>query len=180
MRLLSAVSLSLAALLLVANVQGAGLYRWVDANGKVQYGDVPAPEVKQAEKKKFRDITSAADAGLPFEARRAVQNFPVTLHTADNCVAPCQKARDLLNKRGVPFTEKKLVTQEETNQYRKDSSSDNTPGLTVGKEWHNGYEAEDWNAALDFAGYPKAAPYRAPAPVAIPKSSPTIKGGSAQ
>ena len=179
MRLL--VSLSLAtALLLAANAQGAGLYRWVDANGEIHYGDVPAPEVKQAEKKKFSDVTSAPDAALSFEARRAAQNFPVTLYVADNCVAPCQKARDLLSKRGVPYTEKKLVTQAETDQYRKDSASDQTPGLTVGKEWHSGFQLEDWNAALDFAGYPKVAPYRAPAPVPVPKSSPTIKGGSAQ
>lgn len=161
---------------LCATAQAAGLYRWVDESGKVQYGDVPAPEVKQAEKKKFSDVKDAPHANLPYESRRALQNFPVTLYVAENCKDPCQKARDLLHKRGIPFTEKILSDTHEMDAFRKESGSEQTPTVSIGKVWLSGFLAEQWNSELDVAGYPRVAPYRAPAPAqAPPKSAPTIK-----
>lgn len=161
---------------LCSTAQAAGLYRWVDETGKVHYGDVPAPEIKQAEKKKFSDVKGAPNADLPYESRRAIQNFPVTLYVAENCKDPCQKARDLLQKRGVPFTEKILSDEQGMNEFRKISGSEQTPTVSIGKVWLSGFQAEQWNGELDVAGYPKVAPYRVPAPAQLPpKSAPTIK-----
>lgn len=161
---------------LCVTAQAAGLYRWVDESGKVHYGDVPAPEVKQAEKKKFSNITDVPKAGLPYESRRALQNFPVTLYVADNCKEPCQKARDLLQKRGVPFTEKVLLDAKDIDAFQMASGSSEMPTVSIGKVWLSGFLAEQWNSELDIAGYPKLAPYRAPAAPALPpKSAPTIK-----
>ncbi|MDO8292170.1 MAG: hypothetical protein Q7T29_04830, partial [Gallionella sp.] len=42
---------------------------------------------------------------LPYETRRAQQNFPVTLYVAENCTEYCDQARELLIKRGIPFSE---------------------------------------------------------------------------
>jgi len=149
-----------ALLLVVAGAQAEGLYRWVDKDGKVHYGDVPAEEAAKVEKKKFGVDHEVANAGLPYETRRAVERFPVTLYVAENCAEPCRQARDLLNKRGIPFTEKTLGTQKEIDEFKRITGSDSTPTLTVGKRHIKGFEAEQWNGELSSAGYPKLAPYR--------------------
>ena len=92
---------------------------------------------------------------LPYETQRAMQNFPVTLYTFPECGSACQKARDMLNKRGIPFTEKSLTTQEDIEAFRKDSGDGQVPALTIGKTWLKGFLDEQWNNELDFAGYPK-------------------------
>lgn len=155
--------LLLAGLLVASPFAQAGeLYRWMDPSGKVYYGDEPPAEAPLVESLEFRD-EAAQDAGLPYETRRAQQNFPVTLYVADNCVEFCERARELLTKRGIPFTEKNLVAQEEIDAFKQASGGDNVPALAVGKTFVNGFNAERWHNELDIAGYPKIAPYRAPA-----------------
>jgi hypothetical protein len=151
------------------------LYRWIDAQGKVHYGDLPPVGATQ-----ITLIKSPADAGpvedMPYETRLAHQNFPVTLYVADNCAEPCDQARSFLNKRGIPFSEKKLVTQEDINVFKALSGFDSVPALLVGRGFLKGFQANQWNKELDIAGYPKTAPFRLPAalpvPVILPASAP--------
>lgn len=149
-----------ALLLAIGSAQAEGLYRWVDKSGAVHYGDVPTEEAAGVEKKKFGADHELDNADLPYETRRAVERFPVTLYVASNCAEPCQQARDLLNKRGIPFTEKSLHTQKEFDDFKRQTGSDSVPTLTVGKRYLKGFQAEQWNGELSTAGYPKLAPYR--------------------
>ena len=159
----------LVSLLVMANVQAVDLYRSIDKDGKVHYSDTPLPESEDVEKLKS-DILPDADEGLPYETLRAKQTFPVTLYTFPGCGAPCGLGRDFLNKRGIPFTEKSLVKSEDIDEFSKASGGIEVPKLLVGKSWIKGFLAEQWTRELDFAGYPKTAPYRprpaAPAPAA--------------
>ena len=140
----------------------AATYRWVDQTGKVQYGDQqPAAGATKVEQKKFYIPPPADNADLPYETRLAQEKFPVTLYVASNCKEPCQKARDFLNNRGIPFSEKNVLTQKELDDFKKQSGSDESPTLGVGKTYLKGFQAQDWNKELDSAGYPKNAPYRA-------------------
>lgn len=142
------------------NAQAGKLYRWIDAQGTVHYGDTPPADAAQVETRKLSDsVTPGED--LPYEARRAQQNFPVTLYAADNCTNPCDQARNLLNKRGIPFSEKKLTTQQDIDAFKALSGSDSTPTLAVGRTFLKGFLAAQWHNELDIAGYPKTAPYRA-------------------
>ena len=136
------------------------LYRWVDKSGKVHYGDAPAGEAVQVEKKKLPAIQDGED--MPYESYLARQNFPVTLYTADNCIEPCQMARDFLNKRGIPFTEKALLTQKEVDDLKQQSGSEQAPMLAVGKAYLSGFEAGQWDSELNIAGYPKILLYHPP------------------
>jgi glutaredoxin len=156
------VVLVLAGLLAVVLFARAGdLYRWVDTSGKVHYGDAPPPDAPLVESLGFHD--EAAPGGeLPYETRRARQNFPVTLYVAENCTEFCKLARELLAKRGIPFTEKNLATQEEIDAFKAASGADGVPALAVGKTFVHGFEAGRWHGELDIAGYPKVAPYLAP------------------
>jgi glutaredoxin len=148
----------------------AGTFRWVDKSGKVQYGDVPAEEATQLEKKKFGLAPEVEDANLPYATRHAHQNSPVTFYSAGNCTDPCKLARDFLNKRGIPFAEKSLSAKEEIDDFKQQSGTDAVPALTVGKTWLKGFEAGQWDNALDVAGYPKIAPYRPEVPPTPVKS----------
>ncbi|HEY0664731.1 MAG TPA: glutaredoxin family protein [Gallionella sp.] len=138
---------------------GAGeLFRWVDENGKVHYGDAP-PASAHAERKKFGGKVEQGEE-ISFEASRAQQNFPVTLYVSDTCKEPCTQARDLLRKRGVPYSEKMLVSKSEIDEFQKQSGSSNAPTLKIGTTYLGGYSESKWNSELDIAGYPKAATYR--------------------
>jgi glutaredoxin len=106
------------------------------------------------------------DDSLPFEVRRASSKFPVTLFVADSCGSVCSEAREYLKKRGIPFSEKKLITQQEIDAFKKASGGDQVPVMHIGNDWINGYLEVVWSQALDTAGYPKNAPY-------IPKTTPT-------
>lgn len=133
------------------------LYRWVDSTGHVHYGEAPPNDARQLQEKTFGTPASAVtgDDALSFEMRRAKQRFPVTLYVADNCKEPCQQARDFLNKRHIPFSEKRLTTQDEIDAFKRESGGDITPTLSVGSEWLKGFLARNWQDELDAAGYPK-------------------------
>ncbi|MBY0576857.1 MAG: glutaredoxin family protein [Gallionellaceae bacterium] len=153
--------------------QAGELYRWVDASGKVHYGKAPPPGATRIEIKKFSDIPPPAEY-LPYETRLAQQNFPVVLYVADGCGEPCDLARNLLIKRGIPFGEKLLRTKQEIDEFKSLSGLDSAPVLAVGKTFLNGFLAEQWHDELSIAGYPKNAPYVQPvAPGAASQVEPT-------
>ena len=141
-------------------VQAGELYRWVDASGKVYYGDVLPVGAMQVEVKKFpKDNTSSEY--LPYETLRAQQNFPVILYVSDGCGETCDQARSLLNKRGIPFSEKLLRTKQDIEAFKKLSGIEAfVPVLAVGKNFLKGFLESQWNSELDIAGYPKIASYR--------------------
>lgn len=142
------------------SVQAGELYRWVDASGRVYYGDVPPVGAMQLEVRKFSaDITSSEY--LPYETRRAQQSFPVTLYVGDGCGETCDQARNLLSKRGIPFSEKLLRTKQDVDAFKQLSGINAVvPVLAVGKNFLKGFLESQWNSELDFAGYPKASTYR--------------------
>ncbi|HYR05167.1 MAG TPA: glutaredoxin family protein [Gallionella sp.] len=143
------------------SIQADELFRWVDNQGRVHYGDVPPVDAAQVTPIKPIAVAEPGE-DLPYEARRAQQNFPVTLYVADNCTEYCDQARSLLSKRGIPFSEKKLATREDIDAFKALSGFDSVPALAVGRTFLKGFLAEQWHSELDIAGYPKTAPYRPP------------------
>lgn len=145
--------------------QADSLYRWKDKEGKTHYGDKPAEDSIGAEPRKFGAAPAAGDDELSYGIRKAKQDFPVTLYAAESCGDICVQARALLNKRGVPYTEKNINTNEAIESYKKLTGGTSIPALTVGKSLLRGFEAGQWNSELDVAGYPKIAPFGSrPAP----------------
>jgi glutaredoxin len=147
------------------------LFRWVDKSGKVHYSDVLPADVTDVERKKFSSASSQGE-DLPYETLRAQQNFPVTLYVTSGCGAPCNQARAMLNKRGIPFSEKSLKTQEEIDAFYKTSGSSGAPTLAIGKNYLSGFQEAKWNSELDVAGYPKTASYRQRATAPVPSATP--------
>jgi hypothetical protein len=150
-------------LLIAAQAQAAQLYRWVDAEGHVHYTDKQPPkDAKDVEKK--RVSTRAGDVQLPYEVRRAAETFPVTLFSAD-CGEPCDAAKKLLEGRGVPFKDRNARDAEvQVDLKILTGGTLDVPVLQVGRSTVKGWEAGQWNNALDAAGYPRTASVRPPAP----------------
>jgi len=153
--------------------QADSLYRWIDKDGKVYYGDRPDEDAVGAEQKKFGAPVSAGDDDLSYTVRKAKQDFPVTLYLAPNCGDVCVQARSLLNKRGIPFTEKNLATKEDIDAFKAKTGVNYVPVLAVGKTVLTSFEAGRWNGELDVAGYPKTAPYGS-RPAAPAASQPVV------
>jgi hypothetical protein len=161
------------------SVRANELYRWVDSSGKVFYGDVLPPGAMQVEVKKFPADTTSSEY-LPYETLRAQQNFPVTLYVGDHCGEPCVRARSSLSKRGIPFSEKSLKTQQDIDTFKKLSGFDAfVPTLAVGKSFLKGFEESQWDSELDIAGYPKTASYRRALP-SSPAETPSAEGQSSE
>jgi glutaredoxin len=146
---------------LTAYAQAESLYRWVDKDGKVHYGDRPAEDAIGAQQKKFAAPAAAGDDDLSYSMRKAKQDFPVTLYVAPDCGDLCIQARAFLHKRGIPFAEKNLATQADIESFKTKTGGNTIPALSVGKSLLSGFEAGPWNGELDIAGYPRIAPYGA-------------------
>lgn len=148
------ITLSLLAASLLAHAEA---YRWVDsATGRTVISDTPPP-------RSVKDVSRAKDTGSnpegqSYAARKAAENFPVTLYTAAGCIAECKAARDLLNGRGVPFSEKMILTDEDQEALKKLVGDAAVPSVQVGRQSMRGFEANAFNNLLDLAGYPKSAP----------------------
>jgi hypothetical protein len=149
----------LMALSLSAAASSAGqLYRWVDADGRVHYGDqIPPASAQHAERKCLGD--KAPPAALPYPVKEAMRKFPVTLYTAEGCGAGCEQAAAYLNKRGVPYTEKDAREPAATKEVTALTGGKlEVPLLTVGAGTVvRGYQENAWSTALDSAGYPATA-----------------------
>jgi len=144
-------------LALASTCASAEAYRWVDTAGRVTISDTPPPSTAK-EVSKLGGSNESSD-GLPFALRKAKENFPVTLYTSADCTTDCQQARDMLNGRGIPFTEKMLQKAEDANELKQLVGDVFIPSLKVGKQSFRGFEAGAYNNLLDLAGYPKSAPY---------------------
>lgn len=145
-----------AALLLLPALTQAQMYRWIDDSGKVHYSDLAPPSGAKNVQKKSMSASQSASPPLPYALQQAVKDFPVTLYTSDAC-DPCVQARDLLNKRGVPYKDVGIaITDAEGLEKLKNlAGAAVVPVITVGREKYEGFESAAYQAALDNAGYPK-------------------------
>lgn len=182
-------ALACAALTLAASTYGQTVYRIVGPNGKVSFSDQPPPPASNAKvTTEAPGGGSAVGASLPFDLREVVRRYPVTLYTSANC-SPCASARNLLNSRGVPFTERTVNTNEDAEALQRLSGDTNLPVGTIGGQQLKGFSDVEWTQYLDAAAYPKtsvlpanfkqSAPrplvaMKAAAPPAVP-TAPTLK-----
>ena len=172
--------LAIGAMLAVA-LATAQQYRWVDENGRVHYSDTPPPaSAKDVQKKRMKG--NAVGAQGSYELSEAMKSSPVTLYSHPDCKDLCQIARDVLNKRGVPFTEVSAIDEAKLEELRRVSGGTKVPVLVVGRQVETTISAAAYNQALDLAGYPKAGvarPRNQAAPPEPPKPAPGEESAAA-
>jgi len=158
-------------------------YRWVDpASGRTIFSDQPPPAGAR-NTRELAGSTAGDEAPLPYSVRAAAGKFPVTLYTSTDCSDACSNARNLLNGRGVPFTEKSVGDADTVAALKQLTGGEAfVPVVVIGREHIKGFQAANWNNMLDLAGYPKTAPYGS-RPMPLPKPAapaPTPQPDTAQ
>ena len=150
--LIAAMALSMACAQALAQA-----YRWVDEEGKVHYTqNPPPPGAKGVRVKNFRN-GAVGTVDLPFATQEAAKNFPVTLYTMPAC-SPCDQARASLVKRSIPFREVSVTTQENADELKKLTGTNDVPLLVVGSQFRAGFQENLYNDLLDTAGYAPSGP----------------------
>jgi len=129
------------------------VYKWTDKDGKVHFSDsLPEADVNASQKQMGGG--GPDNANLPYPTQLAAQRYPVTLYTTANCGDYCASARNLLEKRGIPYTERDPQrSATDGDALKKLVGGLSVPVLVVGDNPINGYQEDMWNSALDSAGY---------------------------
>lgn len=133
------------------------VYRWVDKDGKVQFSDSPPPaEAKDTTQKRMGG--GYVDEGqVPYATQVATRRYPVVLFVSDDCGDVCVQARALLNRRGIPFSEKNAQKNpDDAAELKKLAGALQVPLMRVGANTVKGYLEEEWQSALDEAGYARS------------------------
>lgn len=131
-------------------------YKVVMPDGSVTYTDRP-PVTSNA---RITAITRSGSRGgvvdiaLPAELRTPMQRYPVTLYTSTDCT-PCDTGRRLLQQRGVPYSERRITTEDDAAALERLVGGRTVPALTVGAQPLRGLSEADWSNYLDAAGYPR-------------------------
>lgn len=130
-------------------------YRWTDSGGQVNYGDAPPADAKNVSRVDGRPRAEGNDptGGIPFELRKAMSAFPITLYTAPDC-SPCETARAWLRRRGAPYQEVLVETDVDAEELKRRVGTTSVPVLTLGRTPQLGFKEGAWAAAINAAGYP--------------------------
>lgn len=164
--------LVLAMLSLSTGMAQAQVFKWVSPDGKVNYGDRPAAPPPRAENKTVTGNVVGNDT-LPFTLAEATKNAPVTLYTGQKCTA-CEDGRKLLSLRGIPFSEKTVVTNADIVSFG--GTEVELPQLAIGTRRLSGFDAAAWQARLTAVGYPESntlpKAYRNPPPISAAPTKP--------
>jgi glutaredoxin len=172
-RLLAAALTGLAAL------PASAQYKVVAPDGSVTYTDRPPVEQNVRVTNIGRNAGAAAiggDTSLPAELRQVAQRYPVTLYTTTDC-PPCDSGRRLLQQRGIPYSERRLTTEEDALALDRLAGGRTVPALTIGAQPLRGFGEADWMAYLDAAGYPRES--KLPRNWPVPTPTPLVERAAA-
>jgi glutaredoxin len=138
--------------LMLAALPAHALFKVVGPDGKITYSDRAPPGDTRAVQVNRDGSIASSDVGLPFALRQVVAKFPVTLYTASKCEA-CEMGRALLQRRGIPFSERTATTNEDKEAWEKMTGGQEAPVMKVGAQVMRGFNATSWEETLDVAGY---------------------------
>lgn len=181
------IARSFAALASIVACAGAlAQYKVVGPDGRVTYTDTPPPQSAGSKITRLGETqNTVAQVALPIELRQATQRFPVTLYTLKVC-EPCDAGRAFLRSRGVPFTEKLVITGEDGDAMQRLTGGRDAPTLSIGAQVLRGFASDNWSSYLDSAGYPRESKlppnyqYPAAAPLTEPPAPPEKKQAAEQ
>ncbi len=167
--------LAVAAVVAIVCSSALAQFKVVQADGSVTYTDRP-PSTGNARVTPLGRLGSAAtpDTSLPAELRQAMQRYPVVLYTTQDC-APCDSGRKLLQLRGVPYGERRVVSEEDAVALERVAGGRTVPALTIGAQPVRGFSETEWLAYLDAAGYPRES--RLPRNWPTPDLAPVVERG---
>jgi glutaredoxin len=136
-------------LLMISPVTQADLYKWVDKNGKVHYGDSPPENVKL--KKITGNISSFTSVSVepfvydPNLVSKRKESKSVVMYSTSWC-GYCKKAARHFRKNKIPFTEYDIEkSARAANEYKK-LRGRGVPVILIGDRRMNGFSAKTFDA----------------------------------
>lgn len=129
---------------LLASPVHAGVYKWTDAQGRIQYSDTPPPAAKTTQLK-LQTYTGPAQVSQAIGA-----DSGVTIYTTEWC-GVCKRAKAFFKQNGVPFREWDVEKTEYGATKFRQFGGNGVPLITVGTEKMMGFDGnrfmELWNSA---------------------------------
>ncbi len=130
----------------------ADFYKWIDEKGEMQITDYPPPEDKSAKNIEIHEVGSGNPPNAENDAAKAKnQKKPdVVLYTKNDC-KDCDKARDFLNSKQVPFVEYNMDTDENAVAKRKEvDQGDEVPFAIINRNQVYGFSESVYNKVLQM------------------------------
>jgi glutaredoxin len=129
--------LLLAAIMAAISAAQAQVYKWKDADGRVQFSDRP-PANAAVEEVKIRSFAGAAEVSV--SDTNAAPAARVMMLSAAWC-GVCKTARAYLQRNGIPFDEFDVEkTDAGRNEYRR-LNGRGVPILLIGRQRMDGFNA---------------------------------------
>ena len=176
-----AANLALVALAVVLCTGAQAQYKVVLPDGSTTYTDRPpvASNARITALARSGSRSGPVDVSLPAELRAAVQRYPVTLYTSTDCT-PCDSGRRFLQQRGIPYSERRITTEDDAAALDRLVGGRTVPALTIGAQPLRGLSETDWASYLDVAGYPRDSKlprgWQPPEPTAlVERATPTAR-----
>lgn len=126
-------------LLILSSLASAEVYRWVDDEGRVHFGDRPPPEAGASEVRlRINTYESPGVRSLdePFHGTRQV-----VMYSAEWC-AVCRKAKRYFRDNGIAFVEYDVEKSEKGRRDFERLGGRGVPVILVGDKRMNGFSAE--------------------------------------
>lgn len=112
----------------------AGVYKWMDAQGRIQYSDAPPPAAKSTQLK-LQSFTGLVQVGQAIGA-----DSGVTIYTTEWC-GVCKRAKAFFRQNGVQFREWDVEKSDYGAAKFKQLGGSGVPVITVGSEKMMGFDA---------------------------------------
>jgi glutaredoxin len=136
----------------------AAFYTWEDENGATQITDYPPPQGKSAkdvqvhkyESDNLTDLQNTEEQGSSSKDNKLKsQNKPeIVLYTKNDC-NDCDKAREFLKSKNIPFTEYNMDTDKTSAARRKEvDDSEDVPFAIINKNHVFGFSESVYNRVL--------------------------------
>jgi glutaredoxin len=143
-------------LMLAASMaQAQQIYRWVDANGRVQYSEKP-PAGAQSSTVQQRVSSVGGNAGAAAKGGSAAQpaaaKAAVKMYATDWC-GYCRQARQFFARNGIAYTELDIEKSQAAMAEYKGLGGRGVPVILVGSQRMNGYGEERLVQMLKAGGH---------------------------
>jgi len=143
--------IALCALLACLPAEAQPVYRWVDGNGRVQYGDKPPPGVKAAAVQS-RISSYSGTPTVTGSASAGATRPEVKMYVTDWCTY-CKQARAYLSRQGIRHTELDVEKSAAARAEYQRLQGRGVPVILVGTQRMNGYSEDRLAQMLKSAGY---------------------------
>jgi glutaredoxin len=143
--------IALCALLACLPAEAQQVYRWVDGNGRTQYGDKPPPGVKAAAVQS-RISSYSGTPTVSGSASAGATRPEIKMYVTEWC-GYCKQARAYFSRQGIRYTELDVEKSAAARAEYQQLQGRGVPLILVGTQRMNGYSEDRLAQMLKGAGY---------------------------